>query len=153
MTVGSGSGGVGSTSYTIWFTNVSASACTLDGYPGVSLVKHPGGKRIGAAAQEIRWVPRKLVTVARDGSASVFLTVANVLDFSFSSPCSAAAGHWLKVYPPGQFRAQYARRTLTVCTVAEHRHDLAVSAVRPAGSPADSGTAGPVQPGRSATGG
>lgn len=114
VTISRGSSGTGHTWYTIRFANVSSSACTLDGYPGVSVVKHLGGHRIGRGASWDHQVHPRLVTIARGGAAHAYLTVLHT--DRFPPACNPADGHWVKVYAPGQFHPQYAHRTISVCT-------------------------------------
>jgi hypothetical protein len=127
VSVTKGSGGAGSIYYTIRFTNVSSSACTLDGYPGVSVAKHDGGKRVGKAASRDHQVRPRLVTIARGATAHAYLQVTDPGELS--PACSPTNGHWVKVYPPGQVHPQFAHRTVPVCT--DGTRNMSVRPVRP----------------------
>src|ERR1700684_3271536 len=71
--VGTGNGAAGSTYYPLEFTNTSAAACTLFGYPGVSSVTGSGGSLIGRAASRNPAVTSQLVTIAPGGTAHATL--------------------------------------------------------------------------------
>ena len=59
-----GNAAAGSSYFPVEFTNTSAAACTLFGYPGVSFVSGIGGSQIGIAATENPTVSRKLITLS-----------------------------------------------------------------------------------------
>jgi hypothetical protein len=127
VSVTRGSAGAGSIFYTIRFTNVSSSACTLDGYPGVSVAKHSGGKRVGKAASRDHSVRPRLVTIARGATAHAILHATN--PDNISPACHPADGRWVKVYPPGQVHPQFVHRTIPVCT--NGTRTMSVRPVRP----------------------
>ena len=60
---------------TIGFTNTSTAACTLYGYPGVSLVS-ASRTQIGLPATRLSTVPVKLVTLASGATASALVQIA-----------------------------------------------------------------------------
>jgi hypothetical protein len=106
--------------YGLRFTNVSGTACTLQGYPGVSLVTagNSGGRPIGS--------PRPLlmpgqdpgvttVTLAPGQHALALLGIAETVAFT-GLTCSPVAAHWLKVYPPRASRAVYVPVTVITCS-------------------------------------
>src|SRR6185437_13935363 len=64
VTAGSAEGAAGSVYQTLEFTNISRVACTLYGYPGVSLASGKPVSQIGPAATESHQAPRRLVTLA-----------------------------------------------------------------------------------------
>jgi hypothetical protein len=127
VSVTKGSAGAGSIYYTVRFANVSPSACTLDGYPGVSAAKHRGGPRVGKAASRDHGVHPRLVTIASGATAHAYLKVAN--PGNLSPACNPTDGHWVKVYPPGQVHPQFARRVIPVCT--NGTRNMFVRPVRP----------------------
>jgi len=108
----SGSGAAGSSYYTLNFTNLSAHACTLHGYPGISGVTQAGIQLGSAAGRNPAHAPA-LVTLTSAKSANGFqdgidhntatvvlqITVADNFPTSACSPITAAG---LRVYPPGQ---------------------------------------------------
>lgn len=94
----SGSGAAGSIYYQIEFTNVSTSACSLFGYPGVSAVNASGGQ-IGAAAGHITGTVNH-VNLAPGASARASWQVTETGDFS-PNACHPHTAHGLRVYAPG----------------------------------------------------
>jgi hypothetical protein len=127
VSVTKGSAGAGSIYYTVRFANISSSACTLDGYPGVSAAKHRGGPRVGKAASRDHGVQPRLVTIASGATAHAYLKVAN--PGNLSPACHPTDGHWVKVYPPGQVHPQFAHRVIPVCT--NGTRNMFVRPVRP----------------------
>jgi Domain of unknown function (DUF4232) len=110
-----GGAAAGSTYYPLNFTNVSAAACTLDGYPGVSFVTSPSGSQIGSAASRNPVVPPALVTLAPGAVAHSTLQVVDALNYS-KSACHPVTVHWLRVYPPNQVTAMHVSFTTTACS-------------------------------------
>lgn len=109
-----GGAAAGSVFVPIDFTNTTASTCTLFGYPGVSFVTSPSGSELGRAAT--RTPPTAtLVTLAPGGVAHAILKVAQAANYS-SSACVPVTAHWLRIYPPNQFTAIYARYTAQACS-------------------------------------
>jgi hypothetical protein len=83
------------------FQNTSAAACTLSGFPGISLRSSISHRQVGAAAT---WAPGSdpaPVAVQPGGLASALMRVALVRDYP-DSVCHPAAAATLQVYPPGQ---------------------------------------------------
>lgn len=111
--LGQAGGAAGSSYYPIEFTNVSGSACTLYGYPGVSFVA-PSGSQVGAAATEDPVYPRSLVTLAPGGSVHAELQVADAANYP-SSVCKPVTVSRIRVYPPGWTSAVYVSLTVTAC--------------------------------------
>jgi Protein of unknown function (DUF4232) len=105
----------GSTYVPIDFTNIGSSTCTLFGYPGVSAVDSPSGSQLGRAATRDPAAGAALVTLAPGGVAHATIQVANAQNYS-ASQCSPVTAHYLRIYPPNQFTAIYARYTVLVCS-------------------------------------
>jgi Protein of unknown function (DUF4232) len=97
-----GNGTAGSTYYDLEFSNTSAAACTLYGYPGVSAIK--GGNQVGRAANRDRSRPSTLVTLRPGGTGYVLLQVTDVGNYS-PSACKAVSADSLRVYAPGSYSA------------------------------------------------
>jgi len=109
-----GGAAAGSVYVPINFTNTTGSACTLFGYPGVSFVTSPSGSQLGRPAD--RNPPTAtLVTLAPGGVAHATIRVAQAANYS-ASQCVPVTAHWLKIYPPNQFTAIYARYTTQACS-------------------------------------
>jgi len=103
---GTGTGAAGTFYYPIELTNTSGSACTLFGYPGVSVVNGPGGSQIGQPAVRISTFAPTLVTIPPGGIAHAQMQTPNAGMFSVSA-CQPVTVHWLRVYPPDQFTSLY----------------------------------------------
>lgn len=117
-----GGAAAGSTYVPIDFTNIGSSTCTLFGYPGVSAVSSPSGGQLGRAATRNAAAAAALVTLVPGGVAHATIQVAAARDYS-PSQCSPVTAHYLRIYPPNQFTAIYARYTVLVCS-AKLPHSL-----------------------------
>ncbi len=85
------------------------------GFPGVSFVTGLGGSQIGNAASRQTTFGAQTVTLAKGGTAHAWLGIADAGNFP-ASACHPVTAHWLKIYPPNQFAALYARFTSPVCS-------------------------------------
>jgi hypothetical protein len=105
--------------YDLRFTNVSPTACTLSGYPGVSLVTagNSSGRPIGSPRPLILQSqgPVTTVTLAPGQRALALLGIAETVLFTGSS-CTPVAAHWLKVYPPPPRHAVYVPINADTCS-------------------------------------
>jgi Protein of unknown function (DUF4232) len=99
----------------IEFTNASGAACTLYGYPGVSLVTGPPYAQVGLAAKRVSTAPGKLVTLTPGRSATAVLQIVDALNFP-ASTCGPVRATNLKVYPPNQTAPVYLANTSYGCT-------------------------------------
>jgi hypothetical protein len=123
----------GSTYVPIDFTNTSGSSCTLFGYPGVSFVSSPTGSQLGQPATRNPGAMATTVTLAPGEIAHATLQVAGAGNYS-SSACTPVTAHWLRIFPPNQLTAIYAKYTVQVCSAKlPHKlgSQLAVYVVRP----------------------
>jgi len=111
-----GDSATGHTAYQLELSNISGHACTLEGYPSVSAVRSGGGQ-LGSAAARDSSDPKRLVTLARGGTAHVFLLTTDVAFFS-SSACHPTTAFGLKVYPPNDTSAQVVPFSLGACAMA-----------------------------------
>jgi hypothetical protein len=131
--ISQGGAAAGSTYVPIDFTNTSASACTMDGYPGVSFVRGPSGGQLGNPAARNPAAAPAMVTLAPGGVAHAILQVAEAGNYS-QSACTPVAAHWLKIFPPNQATAIYAHYDVKACSArlpAKLGSQLAVYVVRP----------------------
>ncbi|MDQ3850956.1 MAG: DUF4232 domain-containing protein [Actinomycetota bacterium] len=114
---GSSQGSAGHVHTPIVFTNKSSHACTLRGYPGVSSVSGPDGRRIGApASRDPSLVPRRRIVLhARGGKAKALLTRVDVgvLD---PGQCHPVRARGLRVFPPNHAKSFYVALTHTTCS-------------------------------------
>ena len=131
--LGVGQGYAGGVYVVIDFTNTGASACTLFGYPGVSLVKGPPYTQIGLAAKRSTTTPKTLVTLAPGATANALLQIVDALNFP-PATCAPTKATALKVYPPNQTAPVYLPTTSNGC--ADPVQLMNVSAVQagPGGS-------------------
>jgi Protein of unknown function (DUF4232) len=114
------------------FTNTTKSTCTMSGYPGVSFVTSPPYSVIGRAATRVRPKAATLVTLAPGGVAHAVIRVTQVRNYR-PSECVPVAAPWLRIYPPNQSRAIYARYAARACDalLPRRRSQLAVYVVKP----------------------
>jgi hypothetical protein len=111
----------------IVFTNTSESACTLYGYPGVSLVSAPPYTQIGLAAKRSNTVPLKLIILASGTRATAEVQIVDALNYP-PATCSPVQAAYLRVYPPNQTVPVYLPNTSQGC--AKPVQTLFVSAVQ-----------------------
>ena len=112
-------GATGSTYYPLDFTNSSATACQLYGYPGVSFVTAGAvtGQQIGPAAERSRAFAKVAVRLAPGGTAHAWLQVTVAANYP-ASTCHPVTAYWLRIYPPDQTAASYVRHTFNACSSA-----------------------------------
>jgi Protein of unknown function (DUF4232) len=115
ISLGAAGGAAGSIYYPLEFTNVSGTACSLYGYPGVSFVSAPDGVELGGAAVRNPAAGPTLVTLAPGGIAHASVQVAVAQNYP-ASLCKPVTAHWLRVYPPNQFVPLYTSLTAMTCT-------------------------------------
>jgi hypothetical protein len=108
-------GAAGSIYYPLDLTNISGSSCTLFGYPGVSFVTGPSGAQLGRAAARNPVVPASTITLAPGQAAHATLKVAEAGNYD-PAQCKPVTAHWLKIFPPDQTAALYARFTTQACS-------------------------------------
>ncbi|MFD7918117.1 DUF4232 domain-containing protein [Streptomyces sp. NPDC059740] len=96
VTLGSSDVGAGQVHYTLTFHNKGAKSCTLQGFPGVSLIKRDG-TTIGKPASR-EGSSHGAVTLAGGGTADVTL---HTLNQGVKGDSCWAKPAYLKVYPPG----------------------------------------------------
>ena len=128
VTLGVSQGYAGGVYEPIVFTNTSGSACSLYGYPGVSLVSAPPYMQIGLAAKRSGTVPVKLIVLTSGTSAYALLQVVDALNFGTAS-CSPTKAAFLRIYPPNQTVPVYLANTSEIC--AQPIQTLFISAVQP----------------------
>jgi Domain of unknown function (DUF4232) len=93
-------GAAGSAFYTLNFTNLSGSRCTLRGYPGVSAV-NLRGRQLGRAATRNSSRRVRTVSIRNGGTASTTVQIVEAGNFPPSS-CGMTTAAGLKVFPPNQ---------------------------------------------------
>ena len=98
----------------ISFTNASSAACTLHGYPGVSLVTGPPYTQVGLAAKRNTTAPVKVVTLAPGRAAIAVLQIVDARNYP-ASTCGPVQAASLRVYPPNQTVPVYLADTSYGC--------------------------------------
>jgi Protein of unknown function (DUF4232) len=98
---GTGEGAAGSLYQTLDFTNIGSSACTLYGYPGVSLAAGTPAAQVGLAASRSTTTGPTLVTLKPGQTGNAVLRITQALNYP-SATCSPAATTYLRIYPPNQ---------------------------------------------------
>ena len=111
--LGPSEGYAGGVDLAIDFTNTSSAACTVYGYPGVSLVSSAHAE-IGLAAKRTTTAPVELVTLAPGATGTAQLQMADALNFP-TSTCGPAQAADLRVYPPNQTTAVFLPDTSEGC--------------------------------------
>ena len=133
LSIGAGNGAAGSIYEPLRFTNNAASACTLDGYPGVSFVTEGSGDQVGAPASRNPQHPAKTVTLAPGASAEAVLQVVDHGNYG-PDQCKATGVSGLRVYPPGNKDAAYVAFDTAATACSTNVAQLTVEAVTPTGS-------------------
>ena len=127
---GLGQGTAGSIYQVIEFMNVSGAACTLYGYPGVSLASGAStSAQIGAAAVRSTTTTPVVVKLAPGQSANALLRIVDAGNYP-TATCSPVKATYLQVYPPNQTSAIYLPITNTGCSAASVKL-LTIGAVSP----------------------
>lgn len=103
--LGQPSGAAGTTYYFLLVKNVSTHACTVYGYPGVSLVESASGAQVGRSATRVT-AQEQTVTLEPGASARAILGVAVAQNYP-TSTCQPTKVGGLLVYPPNQSSALY----------------------------------------------
>jgi hypothetical protein len=126
ITLANGGAGAGTDFTVLEFTNGGSSACTIYGFPGVSLA-NSAGAQIGAAATRNPSRASTLITLAPGAKANATLGVANAENYP-ATACKPTPAAKLKVYPPNQTQPADLPFTATGCAVSA-THQLSVTAV------------------------
>ena len=128
--VSDGGGTAGAEQDAIQLTNTGKHACTLQGWPGVSLVGHHNGTQIGAAADQNRHTIHPAVTIAAHGSALAPLLIAQALNFP-TPTCKPVPTDGFRVYPPGERYSLFVKASGITGCASTKAHLLTISAIRP----------------------
>lgn len=122
-------GSAGHSHFILTLINKGA-ACTLQGWPGTSLVG-TSGNQLGAAATFVTSSPHGTVTLAPNAQATADISVAQAGDYGSSCTQSPAKG--FRIYPPGQKAALFVDGSgfgITACTQTSIKL-LTVTALQP----------------------
>ena len=122
-----GNGTAGTTFYKLHFTNLSGSACTLNGFPflfAVNLTGHQVGPRA-----PFRTPPSPhLVTLANGKTATAVLGIRDTGAFPRAA-CRPVTAAGLRVFPPNQTRSKLVPFPFSTCSRAHGPASLNVGAV------------------------
>jgi hypothetical protein len=108
-------GAAGSVYQNIDFTNTGSAACTLFGYPGVSIGTGTPFTQVGAAATRSTAASATVVTLAPGQTGNALLRVVQALNFP-KTTCSPSATTSLQIFPPNQTTAIYLPFSATGCS-------------------------------------
>lgn len=116
-TIGKGGGGAaGSVEVTIVLTNNGSKECSLQGWPGVSLVGDGNGTQLGAAAELDRSTPHPTVVLQPGGTAQAPLKITQALNYP-EADCKPKPADGFRVYPPGSTESLFVKDAgVTACT-------------------------------------
>ncbi|MDI5975779.1 DUF4232 domain-containing protein [Amycolatopsis magusensis] len=123
-----GGAGMNQNHLNLRFTNKSATACSLQGRPGVSFVAGDDGHQLGEPAERVPAEQGALVRIVPGGYAQSPLTVVNAGVYD-ETECQPALSRGLRVYAPGDTAAMFVPYEQDACTVAG-RHQLSADVVR-----------------------
>jgi hypothetical protein len=110
------------------FTNAGAHACSLVGYPGVSVIG-ADGSQIGSAADHAPGGQPATITLAPGAPASALLDYHPAGNFDAATCGNVVTGTALRVYPPGNTQALTAPSSYAMCTGAGMTGQLIVQPV------------------------
>ena len=97
------------------FTNIGNTACTLYGYPGVSLASGTPVTQVGAAATRSTAASPTVVTLQPGQTGSALLRITQALNYP-AAECSPLATTYLQIYPPNQTTPIYLPYSSTGCS-------------------------------------
>jgi hypothetical protein len=101
-----GGGAAGSYGVGIVLTNTGDRTCTLQGWPGVSLVGGGDGTQIGAPAALDRATPHETLSLAPGDEVQSIVQVARAGLYD-AAECEPTATDGFRVYPPGSVRSLF----------------------------------------------
>ncbi len=126
---GTSQGAAGSVYQNLDFTNISNTACTLYGYPGVSLASGLPVTQVGAAATRSTAASPTVVTLQPGQTGSALLRITQALNYP-AAECSPKTTTYLQIYPPNQTTPIYLPYSSTGCSVTAVQL-LSVGVVQP----------------------
>lgn len=104
VALGPGNAAAGSTIVPIQFTNISTSACTLYGFPGVSFTGETYAVQVGPAAARNHSSPEQVVTLAPGAMASAQVKIVDAQNYP-AGTCGLTTASGILVYPPNLAKA------------------------------------------------
>jgi hypothetical protein len=129
LTLGPASGAAGHFYQALDFTNKSAHACVLVGFPGVSYVGNGSGQQVGQPAQRDGQIgPQLTLQPGKVASAIVARTDVSVFD---AAACQPTPVDGLRVYPPDETASMFVSLSGTGCAGNPPSPQLLVQTVKP----------------------
>jgi hypothetical protein len=99
-----GQGTLGHLNYFLQFTNLSGSACTLKGYPGVSAVDLRG-RQLGSAAARDTTTPSRTIHLAPGATAKALVRITQTGVFS-RAVCRPVTAAGFRIFAPNATSAK-----------------------------------------------
>ncbi len=124
-----GGGAAGSNYLVVRFRNTSSAACSLYGWPGVSLVGDGNGTQLGAAASRVQPEARRVVGIEPGKQTTALLRVTQAGNYGDS--CEAATADGFRIYVPNQKSAVYVARKTPAC----RNKSIKLMEIAPVGTP------------------
>jgi hypothetical protein len=112
--VSQGSGGAGTFTYLLRFTNRSRSTCYLFGFPGVSAVNRHD-RQLGSPAARVSGTPLRVVTLRRGWTGHAVLRITNA-GFIPRRLCRPAEARGLHVILPSRVNPAHVRLHFLACS-------------------------------------
>lgn len=106
-----GGGTAGGQVKRLYFTNKTADACSMYGYPGVSFVTGDDGRQVGSAFKRVAG-DKKYVDLNPRGNAFSELLIAD----PGAAGCATTSVRGLRIYPPDETAATFVRAPMKACT-------------------------------------
>jgi hypothetical protein len=122
-------GAMGSVYLPIKFVNLNNVACTLYGYPGVSLASGAPVTQVGAAADRKPGSAKTVVVLQPQGVASAMLRIVQAVNYPAAN-CGPKGTTYIQIFPPDQFSPLYMAYKATGCTKSSV-HLLTIDVVKP----------------------
>jgi hypothetical protein len=117
LTVAQSDNSAGHIGLFVVFTNNSDRTCTMFGYPGVSFVTGPAGTQVNDPAERSGAPAASLVTLPPNARAHASLLLVNVDNYNGSPSCQPTLAAGIRVYPPDDTTALFARYPEWICDV------------------------------------
>jgi len=131
VSFGRADSGAGHSFVPLRFTNKSAAACLLAGFPGVSYVDGADHHQVGKAADRDTSRPVVPVTLAAGATGTATLNETNIGVYG-ANQCQPAPADALRVFPPGETHPAFV--PLAKGTMGCAAPDLVVLHITPMGS-------------------
>jgi len=112
-------GGMNQQHVAIILTNTGTTACTLQGWPGVSLVGDSNGTQLGAAATLDRTTPHPTLNIQPGGKVQAPIDYTDAAAYA-PSECNQKTADGLRVYPPGSTASLFIAEKWDACTSTQH---------------------------------